>query len=40
MDTWAGIYVQRALGTAKVWSGVVKEQHVSGLLNIINLSVW
>ena len=23
-------YVQRALGTARVWSGVVQEQHVYG----------
>ena len=24
------VYVQRALGTARVWSGVVQEQHVNG----------
>ena len=27
---YVGIYVQRALGTARVWSGVVQEQHVYG----------
>ena len=29
VDTKRG-YVQRALGTARVWSGVVQEQHVRG----------
>ena len=27
-QTWICGYVQRALGTARVWSGVVEEQHV------------
>ena len=27
---WICWYVQRALGTARVWSGVVEEQHVYG----------
>ena len=29
-QTWICGYVQRALGTARVWSGVVQEQHVYG----------
>ena len=29
-QTWIYGYVQRALGTARVWSGVVQEQHVYG----------
>ena len=29
-QTWICGYVQRALGTARVWSGVVKEQRVQG----------
>ena len=29
-QTWICGYVRRALGTARVWSGVVQEQHVYG----------
>ena len=29
-QTWICGYVQQALGTARVWSGVVQEQHVYG----------
>ena len=29
-QTWIYGYVQRALGTARVWRGVVQEQHVYG----------
>ena len=29
-QTWICGYVQRALGTTRVWSGVVQEQHVYG----------
>ena len=29
-QTWICWYVERALGTARVWSGVVQEQHVYG----------
>ena len=29
-QTWICGYVQRALGTARVWRGVVQEQHVYG----------
>ena len=29
-QTWMCGYVQRALSTARVWSGVVQEQHVYG----------
>ena len=30
--------MQRVLGTARVWSGILKEQCVCGLLNIITLT--
>ena len=29
-QTWICGYMQRALGTTRVWSGIVKEQHVYG----------
>ena len=29
-QTWICGYVQRALGTARVWSGLVQEQRVHG----------
>ena len=42
-QTWICGYVQRALGTARVWSGVVQEQHVYGggikLYTVIMLGV-
>ena len=39
-QTWICGYVQRALGTARVWSGVVQEQHVySGGLKLYTVII-
>ena len=40
METWICGYVQRALGTARVWSCAGKEQRVyGGRLNVLSVCV-